>query len=481
MLVLGFVDILFAQPDTLWTKTYGGTGDDYGYAIDFTDEGGFIIAGDYNAVYGYNEGKIYLLKTDSIGDTVWTNLYGGNNGDYGLDILSIQDVGYTICGYTQSFGSHNRDAYLMQVNTDGVQMWMNTYGYLNWNAVHSLHRTSDGGYILAGECSVAGSDNDMLFVRTDSVGGQVWLDTFGGQNFQGADAAFEMSDGGYLVSGTKNISGGGGFDPCIVRLDANADTLWTKTYGGPAEDFTASAIQTADNGMLITGITASFGSGEDDIYLLRVDEYGDTLWTRAYGGENSEWGLGIAELSDGGFIVTGQTNSFGNGSNDIYLLRIDADGDSLWFETYGGEGDDWGRDVLVTPDGGYIVAGYTDSYGAGGYDVYLFQTAGDPVSAKKKLSELTRNEFSIPSVYPNPFNPSTTISFELREEGFVSLSVFNIKGQSVGAQNFVPINQYMPVGSHQVVFDAEDLTSGVYFARLDAGDFRQTMKILLIK
>ncbi len=155
ILILGVFGSLFAQPDTLWTKTYGGIGNDYGYAIDFTDEGGYIIAGDYNAIYGSNIGKIYLIKTNSLGDTIWTNQYGGNNGDYSLDLLSLQGAGYAICGYTHSFGSHNRDAYLMQVNTDGDQMWMETYGYTNYNASHSLHRTLDGGYILAGECSFA--------------------------------------------------------------------------------------------------------------------------------------------------------------------------------------------------------------------------------------------------------------------------------------------------------------------------------------
>jgi len=154
----------------------------------------------------------------------------------------------------------------------------------------------------------------------------------------------------------------------------SAQTSWWKTYGGTASDAGRSVQQTSDGGYVIAGRTGSFGAGDDDVYLIKTSASGDTLWTRSYGGTDSDRGYSVQQTSDGGYIIAGLTESFGAGQADVYLIKTDASGDTLWTRTYGGTEYDLGCSVQQTADGGYIVAGYTRSYGAGNCDVYLIKT-----------------------------------------------------------------------------------------------------------
>ena len=151
-------------------------------------------------------------------------------------------------------------------------------------------------------------------------------------------------------------------------------TLWTQTYGGSNSDWSKSVQQTSDGGYIIAGHTESFGAGESDVYLIKTDSSGNTLWTQTYGGSNSDYGESVQQTSDGGYIIAGRTESFGAGQFDVYLIKTDSSGNTLWTQTYGGSGTDSGDSVQQTTDGGYIIAGWTTSFDAGQYDVYLIKT-----------------------------------------------------------------------------------------------------------
>jgi hypothetical protein len=166
---------------------------------------------------------------------------------------------------------------------------------------------------------------------------------------------------------------GGYEDVYIIKTDASGDTLWTRTYGGTSDDAAYSVQQTSDGGYIVAGTTSSFGAGGEDVYLIKTDVAGDTLWAKTYGGIHNDDGYSIQQTSDGGFIVAGQTNSFGSGGYDVYLIKTNAYGDTLWTRTCGGADDDCGQSVQQTSDGGYVIAGETYSE-AGGYDVYLIKT-----------------------------------------------------------------------------------------------------------
>ena len=210
--------------------------------------------------------------------------------------------------------------------------------------------------------------------------------TFGGLNWEAdyGTSVQQTADGGYIIAGYTESFGSGLKDVYLTRTDSEGDILWTKAYGGSGDDYGNSVQQTADGGFIIAGYTMSFGAGLNDVYLIRTDANGDLLWSKTIGGSDEDYGYNVVQTSDGGFIITGETWSFGAGGSDAYLVRTDSSGSVLWTKTFGGSNDDFGNSIQRTADGGYIITGQTSSFGAGGYDVYLIKTnsTGDTLWTK---------------------------------------------------------------------------------------------------
>jgi hypothetical protein len=165
---------------------------------------------------------------------------------------------------------------------------------------------------------------------------------------------------------------------CATRISRftkrGPNILWTKNFGGVSADIGFSVQQTADKGFILTGLTESFGSGLADIWLLKTDSSGDTLWTKTFGGSNNEWGKAVRQTTDGGYVLVGWTESYGAGDKDAWLIKTNELGDTLWTKTYGGINWDKCFCVQQTSDGGYILTGETESFGAGNMDVWLIKT-----------------------------------------------------------------------------------------------------------
>ncbi len=251
-----------------------------------------------------------------------------------------------------------------------------TYGGTLDDEGRSVKQTLDGGYIVAGTtASFANGPTDLFLVKTDSLGNMMFRKSYGGANIdRGYDVA-QLSDSGYVLCGYTNSFGNGGYDGYLVRTDKNGDTLWTKTYGGTDWDFLFSVKPTSDNGFVLTGGTYSFGNGGEDVYVIKTNSTGDTLWTKTYGGNNEDVGNEVQQTADNGFIICGNTDSFGAGGNDVYLVRTNSAGDTLWTKSYGGIYEEEGNSVKQTPDNGFIVAGYTNTFSIPGYDdFYLIKT-----------------------------------------------------------------------------------------------------------
>ena len=215
-------------------------------------------------------------------------------------------------------------------------------------------------------------------IKTNATGDTIWTKTYGGANSDYGKSVQQTSDGGYIIVGYSNSFGAGSNDVYLIKTNATGDTLWTKTYGGASSDYGKFVQQTSDGGYIIVGYSNSFGAGYDDVYLLKTNATGDTLWTKTYGGADYDYGKSIQQTSDGGYIITGGTYSFGAGSNDVYLLKTNATGDTLWTKTYGSISDDEGNSVQQTSDGGYIITGvnFIDD-GTGDVDVLLIKTDVD--------------------------------------------------------------------------------------------------------
>jgi hypothetical protein len=229
----------------------------------------------------------------------------------------------------------------------------------------------------------------------------------------------------------------------VFASPALAQMSWWRTYGGTGDDDGGSVKQTSDGGYIVAGLTESFGAGNWDVYLIKTSASGDTLWTKTYGGPNYDWGSSVQQTSDGGYIITGTTESFGAGNGDVYLIKTNISGDTLWTRTYGGADDELGCSVQQTSDGGYIVASTTYSFGAGSADVYLIKTDANGNDAVKESSTpQLANSWTAFRVQPNPFS-SFAVAPGHEPERFI---LSDVSGRKVGICNGDRIGEGLPPG-----------------------------------
>jgi hypothetical protein len=371
-------------------RTYGGTEPDHGFSVQQTvPDGGYIVAGRTRSFSAGLE-DVYIIKTDSLGDTLWTKSYGGTVGDGSYSVKQTSDGGYILTGYTFSFGEGSGDVYLIKTDSLGDTLWTRTYGSTGHDQGFYVQETTDGGFIItAGTYSFGAGLDDVYLIKTNSLGDTLWTKTYGTVNEDRGWSVQETTDGGYVITGCTDCLPGLS-DVYIIKTDSLGDTLWTRTYGGSDTEYSYSIQETQDGGFIIAGATTSFGAGGQDVYLIKTDSSGDTLWTKTYGGTGSDAGYFVQSASGGsdrGYIITGYTGSFGESTVDVYLIKTDSLGVTLWTRVYGENQSERGRSVRETTDGGYIIGGWTDSYGAG--DVYLIKTCPDGTVGRCKKNCLT--------------------------------------------------------------------------------------------
>jgi hypothetical protein len=297
---------------------------------------------------------------------------GGPENEWGESLIQTSDGGYAIAGYTISFGAGSGDVYVVKLDANGNLQWTKTIGGKDWDEGHSLIQTSDGGYAIAGSTKSFGSGGyDVYVVKLDANGNLQWTKTIGGHETEKGYSLIQTSDGGYAIAGVTSSFGAGLGDVYLVKLDAKGNLQWTKTIGGLNGEIGFSLIQTSNGGYAIAGYTESFGAGKVDVYVVKLDANGNLQWTKTIGGPAIEAGNSLIQTSDGGYAIAGFTESFGAGKVDVYVVKLDANGNLQWTKTIGGKDWDEGHSLIQTSDGGYAIAGYTISFGAGEKDVYV--------------------------------------------------------------------------------------------------------------
>ncbi|MFN3694679.1 MAG: hypothetical protein ACK4UV_06690, partial [Ignavibacterium sp.] len=378
LFILIHTSLILAQaPDTIWTKTFGGSNIDIGQCVKETSDGGFIITG-YTRSFGTMSGRnLLLLRTDSFGNLIWVNGYGGNNDDEGNSVVQTSDGGFASSGYTKSYGSGGNDVYLIKVDANGNQLWDRMFGGTSDEEAYSMVLTDDGGFLIAGATSSFGAGRrDIWLIKTDASGNQQWTKTIGGLSSDGARSINKTSDGGYIITGwTFSYGPGAVGNVWLVKTDSLGNMQWNKFFGGTDVDRGLSVQQTNDGGYIITGYTASSGAGLDDMLLIKTDASGNVQWQKTFGGSGRDYGNSVIQSTDGGYVITGYTLSYGAGGDDLWIVKTDEQGNMLWNKTLGGAQSDVGNFIIESSDGSFVITGHTLSFGAGLHDVWLIKLA----------------------------------------------------------------------------------------------------------
>ena len=423
--LLALTVLLLALPafsQQRWEKNYGGADYDEGFSVQQSQDGGYIVAGGTTS-FG-NAEQVYLIKANASGDTLWSRNYGGTDLDVGYSVQQTTDMGYIVAGFTNSFVGFGSQVYLIKTNASGDTLWTRTYGDTNNDYGRSVQQTSDGGYIIAGFTDF-GNYNQVYLVKTNSSGDTLWTRHYGETDYNRGNSVRQTSDGGYIVAGEAYSLGS--VQVYLVKTNASGDTLWTRTYGGADYDYGYSVQQTSDSGYIVAGMGHSFGNCWK-VYLIKTNASGDTLWTRTYGDTSDEGGNSVQETLDGGYIVTGWTWSFGNQSQ-LYLIKTNASGDTLWTRTYGGPINEVGNSIHQTTDRGYIIAGWTNSFG-NWEQVYLIKTdsLGNSTGVEENAEVRGQRLAGRITAKPNPFTTFATVPGHEAER----FSLYDVSGRRVG-------------------------------------------------
>jgi hypothetical protein len=277
------------------------------------------------------------------------------NGEYNIIVRAYEETG-SMTGV--SINIWIRNTY--------YNNWQKTYGRGVNDKAHSIQQTNDGGYIVTGVIY-----GDVYVIKLDEKGNKIWEKTFGGKGDDGAYSIQQTNDGGYIVAGETTSFGAGNNDVYIIKLDENGNKVWEKTFGGIENDEALSVQQTNDGGYIVAGRTISFGAGEYDVYIIKLDENGNKIWEKTFGGKGDDVAFSIQQTKDGGYIVAGYTNSFGEGGDDVYIIKLDENGNKVWEKNHNKDYSDGSYSIKQTIDGGYIVAVLTWSFREGVGNVYI--------------------------------------------------------------------------------------------------------------
>ncbi len=559
---LTIISSVLAQ-EIQWTQTYGGPDQDGGESMVLTSNGGIVIAGFKSS---NNLKDILIMKADASGNEIWSRTYNLGLNDWGRSLKQTQDGGFIIAGMTE-VNPQTFDPFLIKTDSTGIMQWQKQYdyGFGDDDRGHAVWQTSDGGYIIAGQTWLMhGSfgNYDMYVIKTDMNGNVQWKKVFYREN-EGGDVALavqQLSDSGFIIGGFTQSSSWASY---IIRTDSLGNAIWSNIYEGSWQSECYDIQATPDGGFILTGTETSFQT-DSDLLIIKLDANGNLIWKKIYGTVDAEQGESIQQLQDGGYIIAGMS-SHGAGGYDMYVVKTNSTGDSLWSSTIGGFSDDRAFSVASVQAGSYLVTGWAWSYGQGLGDVYLVKlldsvvpveltsfnantngtdviinwstatelnNSGFEVQKKREnvnwysigfikgsgttqqnhnysftdysvtagkysyrlkqvdydgsyeYSDIVEvelnnlpNQFSLGQNYPNPFNPTTNFEFQIANSGFVNLKIFDVLGNKVETL----VNEEKEPGLYKIKYNAIHLASGVYYYRLTANGFTDTKKFILLK
>lgn len=362
-----------------WTKTYGGKGNDRPYSIEQTEDGGYIIAGSTDS-YGAGKRDFWILQLDPAGELVWQTTLGGRGNDAALKATQLAGGNYLVAGTSDSLDGRSHVS-IARLDNQGSTEWETAYG----DREHEMAETSEFFQVMSDGGSIIGawtSDDDeaehperatMHIMKVDESGNPLWQNSFEFSAVNVLRAIQPTRDHGYIATGYALRKSTNNQDLVVLKLDRRGKLLWKSSLGGDKTDQAYSIQETADDGFVVAGTTASFGAGDYDMWVVRLNPKGAVVWQKAYGGNRMETACSVRPTADGGYIVAGSTESFDSKKQDILLMKLDANGAVQWQRLFGGDGNDTAAAVAQTVDHTYILTGRTESFGAGKGDIWVLK------------------------------------------------------------------------------------------------------------
>ena len=482
--------VLAQAPDTLWTKAYGGPGTETASEVQQTEDGGYVIVGTTNS-FGAGGNDIYLIRTDAVGDTLWTRTYGGAESESGNSVCETSDGGFIIVGDTYSFAEHGNDVYLIKTDTNGDTVWTRTYGAepqwwpyddKRYDRGHSVRQTADGGFVIVGATNDFDGyffyGEDVYLIRTDASGGILWENIFPSGPagaWEYGLSVVEASDSGYVLTGLWNDH-----SRCLIKMSKDGSDEWARASYECNYAIGRSVDRTSDGGYIITGLRQDC-EGHNYLLLWKTDELGNTVWERDFGGVAMHQGYSVKETIEGGYVAVGHSPCPGGGCGwEVYLLKCNPSGDTLWTSTYGGPNDQMGASVEQTDDLGYIIAGWTNATPGGDKDIYLLKTEPEDVSGLDAQDVSGRCSLDLLCM-PNPSRSGFTIRYRLTSVANMRLAIYDLRGRHVRTV----LGMVRSAGEHSIIWDGTDtnghrVSPGVYFCEAQAGGLSDIRKVVIV-
>ena len=392
-----------AAQDVEINETYGGTGTDTVFSVVETSDGGYALAGrteSFGPDGGYaprpRDTDAWLMKTDSNGKVEFSKTYGGDAFDVAYSVVETSDGGFALAGNTGSFGSD--DAWLIKTDENGNEIFNKTFGGESSEDAYSVVETSDGGFALTGFTVSFGTEDedasesfdegpDAWLIKTDENGNVEINETYGKESHDVAESVVQTSGGGYVLAGVTESFGSGAW---LVKTDTNGNEEFNETFSGADKMF--SVIETSDEGYAMAGATAGLGSESSDVCLIKTDSDGNIEFNKAFGGEKDDRAFSVVETSDGGFAMAGRTNSSGSSSDDMGIVKTDTNGDVEFSKAFGGKEFDVASSVIEASDGSLVLVGETNSFGSGSSDAWLLKVSTDSDGGSDGFTDNTNEE-----------------------------------------------------------------------------------------
>jgi hypothetical protein len=362
-----------------------------GFSIIQTEDRGYVVAGytipdrekredTWRAKLGYIEltedkrQDFWIIKINKDGNIEWDEVFGENGPDIANSIIQTEDGGYIVVGFIWTLYAEKQDIWIIKLDENGNKEWEKTFDKDENDAAYSIIQTKDGGYAIAGSSGFKlWGEADCWVIKLDAKGDMEWENSFGGTGWDEIFSIVQTKDGGFVTTGSVWSKGAGRGDVYLLKLNKNGDLVWDKTFGGSEDDEAYSIIKTEDGDYMVAGFTVTEDTGDRNIWVIKLDKNGNKVWDRTFGGTSEDWANSIIQTEDKGYMVAGWTKSMGAGKTDVWIVKLNKSGNLVWDKTFGGSENDEAHSIIQTDDGGYIVAGWTKSKGAGNSDVWVIK------------------------------------------------------------------------------------------------------------